>query len=193
MDPVTHCTKLPSHSSSFKRACFNLTGNPAYSIDRSLRAMLIPNQETPPQSPEADQNALLSLEPRDHPQISLGHTSNMLIVSHNVKSKIKSFKIPTHYPCGIARTSEWYISIHNEDGNPSRANIKQALDRGYVRSFMDQTSDNWKETMGRFTFESNLFQEIGLTNAFVKTSKCAHQLIFEHINCELFFKQKYFW
>jgi hypothetical protein len=28
------------------------------------------------------------------------------------------------------------------------------------RSFMDQTSDNWKATMGRFVFESNLFQEM---------------------------------
>ncbi|GJW35596.1 hypothetical protein Tco_0058516, partial [Tanacetum coccineum] len=26
-----------------------------------------------------------------------------------------------------ASTSEWYLSIHNDDGNPSRANIKQAL------------------------------------------------------------------
>ena len=74
----------------------------------------------------------------------------MLIVSHNVKSKIKSFKSPTHYPCGIARTSEWYVSFHNEDGNPARANIIQALGRWHVRSFMDRTSDNWKATMGRF-------------------------------------------
>ncbi|GKB17479.1 hypothetical protein Tco_0851402, partial [Tanacetum coccineum] len=36
-------------------------------------------------------------------------------------------KSPTHYPRGIARTSEWYESTHNEDGNPSIANIKQAL------------------------------------------------------------------
>ena len=27
MDPVTHCTKPSSHSSSLKRACFILTGN----------------------------------------------------------------------------------------------------------------------------------------------------------------------
>ncbi|GJT67374.1 hypothetical protein Tco_1018854 [Tanacetum coccineum] len=32
-----------------------------------------------------------------------------------------------HYPCDTARTSEWYESIHSEDGNPARANIKQAL------------------------------------------------------------------
>ncbi|GKC17568.1 retrovirus-related pol polyprotein from transposon TNT 1-94, partial [Tanacetum coccineum] len=38
-------------------------------------------------------------------------------------------KSHTHYPRGIARTSESYESTHNEDGNPSRANIKQALGR----------------------------------------------------------------
>ncbi|GJW93896.1 transposon ty3-I gag-pol polyprotein, partial [Tanacetum coccineum] len=39
----------------------------------------------------------------------------------------KDFKSPSHYPRGIARISERYKSTHNEDGNPSRANIKQAL------------------------------------------------------------------
>nr|GEY90337.1 hypothetical protein [Tanacetum cinerariifolium] len=37
--------------------------------------------------------------------ISLGHYSIMLASSHTVKSKI-DIKSPTHYPCGIARTSE---------------------------------------------------------------------------------------
>nr|GEZ24828.1 hypothetical protein [Tanacetum cinerariifolium] len=36
-----------------------------------------------------------------------------------------------HYPCGIARTSERYVSSHSEDGNPARANIKQALGSGF--------------------------------------------------------------
>nr|GFA18357.1 hypothetical protein [Tanacetum cinerariifolium] len=37
--------------------------------------------------------------------ISLGHYSILLASSHTVKSKT-DIKIPTHYPCGIARTSE---------------------------------------------------------------------------------------
>nr|GEX74686.1 hypothetical protein [Tanacetum cinerariifolium] len=60
--------------------------------------------------------------------ISLGHDSTFLASSHTVKSKT-DIKSPTHYPCGIARTSEWYVSNHSEDGNPARANIKQALGR----------------------------------------------------------------
>ncbi|GJV66237.1 hypothetical protein Tco_1477065 [Tanacetum coccineum] len=28
-------------------------------------------------------------------------------------------KSPTHYPCDFARTSELYLSIHSEDGNPA--------------------------------------------------------------------------
>nr|GEZ70690.1 hypothetical protein [Tanacetum cinerariifolium] len=54
--------------------------------------------------------------------ISLGHYSIMLASSHTVKSKT-DIKSPTHYPRGIARTSERYTSIHSEDGNPTRANI----------------------------------------------------------------------
>nr|GEU47457.1 retrovirus-related Pol polyprotein from transposon TNT 1-94 [Tanacetum cinerariifolium] len=52
-----------------------------------------------------NQNALLSLEPRDHPKISLGHYSIMLTSSYTMKSKI-DIKSPTHNPRGIARTSE---------------------------------------------------------------------------------------
>nr|GFC03380.1 hypothetical protein [Tanacetum cinerariifolium] len=37
--------------------------------------------------------------------ISLGHDSTLLASSHNVKSKT-DIKSPTHYPRGIARTSE---------------------------------------------------------------------------------------
>nr|GEX00702.1 E-beta-farnesene synthase [Tanacetum cinerariifolium] len=62
--------------------------------------------------------------------ISLGHYSIMLTSSHTVKSKT-DIKSPTHYPCGIARTSKCYISIHSEDGNPARANIQQALVSGF--------------------------------------------------------------
>ncbi|GJY17147.1 hypothetical protein Tco_0388638 [Tanacetum coccineum] len=36
-------------------------------------------------------------------------------------------KSPTHYPCDIARTSDVLRRYHNEDGNPARAKIKQAL------------------------------------------------------------------
>nr|GEV13678.1 putative retrotransposon Ty1-copia subclass protein [Tanacetum cinerariifolium] len=62
--------------------------------------------------------------------ISLGHYSIMLASSHTVKSKT-DIKSPTNYPCGIARTSELYVSIHSEDGNPTKANIKQALGSSY--------------------------------------------------------------
>nr|GEU73243.1 putative reverse transcriptase domain-containing protein [Tanacetum cinerariifolium] len=34
---------------------------------------------------------------------------------------------PTHYPCDPVRTSERHLNIHNDDGNPSLTNIKQAL------------------------------------------------------------------
>nr|GEY50466.1 hypothetical protein [Tanacetum cinerariifolium] len=37
--------------------------------------------------------------------ISLGHDSTLLASSHIVKS-MSDIKIPTHYPCGTARTSE---------------------------------------------------------------------------------------
>nr|GFA86634.1 hypothetical protein [Tanacetum cinerariifolium] len=37
--------------------------------------------------------------------ISLGHDSTLLASSHTMKSKT-DMKSPTHYPCGIARTSE---------------------------------------------------------------------------------------
>nr|GEX12197.1 putative ribonuclease H-like domain-containing protein [Tanacetum cinerariifolium] len=52
-----------------------------------------------------NRNALLSLEPKDHPKISLGHYSIMLASSYTVKSKI-DIKSPMHYPRGIAKTSE---------------------------------------------------------------------------------------
>nr|GEY86241.1 hypothetical protein [Tanacetum cinerariifolium] len=58
--------------------------------------------------------------------ILLGRCSILLASSYTVKSKT-DIKSPTHYPCGIARTSERYVSTHSEDGNPARANIKQAL------------------------------------------------------------------
>nr|GEY74166.1 retrovirus-related Pol polyprotein from transposon TNT 1-94 [Tanacetum cinerariifolium] len=60
--------------------------------------------------------------------ISLGHYSILLASSYTVKSK-DYLKSPTHYPCGITKTSEWYVSTHSEDGNHARANIKQALGR----------------------------------------------------------------
>nr|GEU64363.1 retrovirus-related Pol polyprotein from transposon TNT 1-94 [Tanacetum cinerariifolium] len=56
-------------------------------------------QKTDPSAPASDhlhQNALLSLDPRDHPKISLGHYSIMLALSYTVKSKI-DVKSPTHY------------------------------------------------------------------------------------------------
>nr|GEV47229.1 integrase, catalytic region, zinc finger, CCHC-type, peptidase aspartic, catalytic [Tanacetum cinerariifolium] len=78
MDPVTHKFNPPSHS-------------------RWQSALA---------SDHSNQNALLSLEPRDHPKIiSVGHYSNMLASSHTVKSKT-DIKSHTHYPCVIARTSE---------------------------------------------------------------------------------------
>ena len=55
--------------------------------------MLIPNQETPPQSPGADQNALLSLEPRDHHLNLISTHFHMLIVSHIVENKIKYLRV----------------------------------------------------------------------------------------------------
>ena len=55
--------------------------------------MLIPNQETPPQSPGADQNVQSSLEPRDH-HLNLTRTHfYMLIVSHIVENKIKYLRV----------------------------------------------------------------------------------------------------
>nr|GEV79846.1 hypothetical protein [Tanacetum cinerariifolium] len=58
-----------------------------------------------PASDHLNQNALLSLELRDHLKISFGHYSIMLASSYTVKNKI-DIKSPMHYPRGIARTSE---------------------------------------------------------------------------------------
>nr|GEV45072.1 hypothetical protein [Tanacetum cinerariifolium] len=57
--------------------------------------------QSAPNSDHLNQNTILSLEPRDHPKISLGHYSIMLASSYIVKSKI-DIKSPTHYPrvCG---------------------------------------------------------------------------------------------
>nr|GEY84648.1 E-beta-farnesene synthase [Tanacetum cinerariifolium] len=78
IDPVTYKFNFPSHS----------------------------RWQSAPASDHSNQNALLSLEPRYHPKIiSVGHCSNMLASSYTVKSKT-DIKSPTHYPCGIARTSE---------------------------------------------------------------------------------------
>ncbi|GJT65739.1 hypothetical protein Tco_1017219 [Tanacetum coccineum] len=63
--------------------------------------------------------------------LSLRDTNtNYACSSHNVITS-KDLKSPTHYPRGIARTSDdTKYSISNwKDGNPSRANIKQALGR----------------------------------------------------------------
>nr|GEU82829.1 hypothetical protein [Tanacetum cinerariifolium] len=55
--------------------------------------------QSAPASDHLNQNALLSLEPKDHPKISLGHYSIMLASSYTVKSKI-DIKSPTNYPRG---------------------------------------------------------------------------------------------
>ena len=110
MDPVIRCTTLPSHSRSLKGLLFHLSR-------RSIHVYRLSHSELDDIEKVAvlsslrslNQNALLSLEPRDHPLISLGHISNMLAVSYTVKSKKIYMNSPTHYPCGIARTSEWYL------------------------------------------------------------------------------------
>ncbi|GJT15100.1 hypothetical protein Tco_0873806 [Tanacetum coccineum] len=52
------------------------------------------------------------------------------------------------------------IIIHNEDGNPSRANIKQALGSTCEGSTMDLTCDEMERNDECDSCESNLFQEI---------------------------------
>nr|GEU33310.1 reverse transcriptase domain-containing protein [Tanacetum cinerariifolium] len=66
--------------------------------------------------------------------ISLGYYSILLASSHTMKSKT-DIKSPTHYPWGIARTSERYVSTQSEDGNPSRSNIKQAFANELTNAF----------------------------------------------------------
>nr|GEV08106.1 copia protein [Tanacetum cinerariifolium] len=73
MDPVTHKFNTPSHS----------------------------RWQSAPASDHLNQNALLSLKPRDHPKtISLGQYSIMLASSYTVKIKT-DIKSPTHYPCDM--------------------------------------------------------------------------------------------
>nr|GEV12028.1 zinc finger, CCHC-type [Tanacetum cinerariifolium] len=73
---------------------------------------------------------------RSNKIISLGNYSILLASLHTVKSKT-DIKSPTHYPCGIARTSEGYVSTHSEDGNPARANINKLLLKDLQHSFRD--------------------------------------------------------
>ena len=48
---------------------------------------------------------------RDHQNISLGHSFIFILsLTHQVKIGILQ-KSPTHYPCGLARTYEWYLCI----------------------------------------------------------------------------------
>nr|GEW98228.1 putative reverse transcriptase domain-containing protein [Tanacetum cinerariifolium] len=99
MDPVTYKFNFPSHSRW---------------------------QSAPASDHLKSKRTIESRAKRSSKIISLGHYSILLTSSHTVKSKT-DIKSPTHYPCGIARTSELYVSTHSEDGNPARANIKQAL------------------------------------------------------------------
>nr|GEV91570.1 hypothetical protein [Tanacetum cinerariifolium] len=66
---------------------------------------MIMRWQSAPAFDHLNQNALLSLEPRDHLKISLGHHSIILASLHTMKSK-SDIKSPTHYLRGIAKTSE---------------------------------------------------------------------------------------
>ncbi|GJU18369.1 hypothetical protein Tco_1146335 [Tanacetum coccineum] len=67
--------------------------------------------------------------------------SNSLFLHHIVKQVYP--KSPTHYPCILPEHPSEMIVFHNEDGNPARANIKQALGyhkdewRWIIRSTLD--------------------------------------------------------
>nr|GEV24079.1 retrovirus-related Pol polyprotein from transposon TNT 1-94 [Tanacetum cinerariifolium] len=107
MDPVTHKFNPPSHSRSLNRLLFHFSWSFTY-FYRLSHFELVDIEKV------AVCSSLRSLKPKRTIQsrakrsskiISLGYYSIMLASSHNVKSK-SDIKSPTHYPCGIARTSE---------------------------------------------------------------------------------------
>ena len=53
----------------------------------------------------------------------------MLIVSHTVENKIKSLRVLRIILVVLPEHPSDTLSIYNEDGNPSRAIISQALGR----------------------------------------------------------------
>ncbi|GJT93753.1 reverse transcriptase domain-containing protein [Tanacetum coccineum] len=88
---------------------------------------------------------LLSLSQEIVQLISLGLISNSLVISHNVRNKsiLRVLRIiivilPEH-------PSETMV-FHNEDGNPARANIKQAL--GYLKMEMEMGNSNFDVLVG---------------------------------------------
>nr|GEZ58506.1 copia protein [Tanacetum cinerariifolium] len=107
MDPVTHKFNPPSHSRSLNRLLFHFSR----SFTRFYR---LSHSESVDTEKVAVCSSLRSLKSkrttesrakRSSKIISLGHYSILLASSYSVKSK-DYFKSPTHYPCGIARTSE---------------------------------------------------------------------------------------
>nr|GEU42239.1 putative reverse transcriptase domain-containing protein [Tanacetum cinerariifolium] len=130
MDPVTHKFNSPSHSRSLNRLLFHFSWSFTH-FYRLSHSELVNIEKVAVCSSLRSLKSKCTIESRARRSskiISLGHNFIMLASSHTVKSKT-DIKSPTHYPCGIARTSECYVSIHSEDGNPAIANIKQALSR----------------------------------------------------------------
>nr|GEU78471.1 Gag-Pol polyprotein [Tanacetum cinerariifolium] len=96
--------------------------------------------------------------------ISLGHYSIMLASSHTVKSKT-DIKSTMHYPCGIARTSEWYVI------NMPRATVG---DTSLTRSYIPKVSQAPAE------------QQYNLAYFFVKIIKSARATPKAHIPYGMF-------
>ena len=157
--------------------------------------MLIPNQETPPQSPGADQNALIESRAT---RSSTNLTRTLYLFAcclHNVKTS-KILRVLRIILVVMPEHPSDFLIIHNDDGNPSWAIIFQAHGRWHVRSLMDQ----WSVTTGKQQWEDSIWIDLvpgnGLTDTFAKTSHCAHPTFFsflEHIESVYDFKQKYFW
>nr|GEX48541.1 hypothetical protein [Tanacetum cinerariifolium] len=106
MDPVTHKFNPLATQGLLTDSCFISYGVSHISIDSLTPSQLILKKVAVYFSLRSlkSKRTIESRAKRSSKIISLGHYSILLASSNTVKSKAY-FKSPTHYPCGIARTS----------------------------------------------------------------------------------------
>ena len=119
----------------------------------------------------------------------------MLIVSHHVKNKIKYLR--------VLRIILVVLPEHPSDTKVFTMKMEILLERTSLKLLVGDMwdpygSSKWQldSNDGKIQSESTLFQEIGLTNTFAKTVRCAHNSFLSfraHWTCKNISKQKYFW
>nr|GEZ72580.1 hypothetical protein [Tanacetum cinerariifolium] len=107
MDPVTHNSNPLNHSRSLNRLLFHLSQSFTrfYQLSHSELVDIEKGAVCSSLRSPKSKRTIESRGKRSSKIISLGYDSTLLASSYTVKSKAY-FKSPTHYPCGIARTSE---------------------------------------------------------------------------------------